>query len=234
MARDARLHGARRAGIIAEPSPRRTACRNPRFFKEPEPFMPRIDAHSFYADCLAQYGETPEGLHFHSVQTQLARFQVLRRLLPETLAPLTIADVGCGFGDLHVFLEQSGELPARYIGLDIHERMVETARRRTGAEILHCDALEGDLPAADYYVCSGAMNTLTLEETRRFIERCYGASRIGFLFNLLHGHDWSMTYNYRKPEEIRAWAAELGACVEIVDGYLYEDFTVALMHPRAG
>jgi SAM-dependent methyltransferase len=221
--------------IIREPAPFPGACPRPKcVFKEKSSVMPRVDAHSFYADCLAQYGETPEGLHFQSVQTQLARFQVLRRLLPETLSPLTIADVGCGFGDLYVFFDNCGELPGRYIGLDIHERMVDTARRRTGAEILLCDALQEALPQADYYVCSGAMNTLTLDETRLFIERCYQASRLGFLFNLLHGHDWSMTYNYRKPREIREWAAELGADIEIVDGYLFEDFTVKLTRPQPG
>jgi SAM-dependent methyltransferase len=190
--------------------------------------MPRVDAHSFYADCLEQYGETAEGLHFQSVQTQQARFRVLRRCLPQELSALTIADVGCGFGDFHLYLDQYASRPARYIGIDIHERMVETARRRTGEEILLRDALHDALPHADYYVCSGAMNTLTREETRLFIERCFAASRVGFIFNLLHGHDWSTTFNYRKPQEIADWAEDMGAAIEITDGYLHEDFTVSM------
>jgi SAM-dependent methyltransferase len=190
--------------------------------------MPRVDAHSFYAECLETHGATAEGLHFHSAHTQLERFRVLRTLLPESLASVTLLDVGCGFGDLYRFLEQAGEPPGRYIGVDIHERMVETARERTGAEILLIDAVTDPLPEADYTVCSGAMNTLTLDETKQFIERCFAASRTGFVFNLLHGHDWSHTYNYRKPAEIEEWAAELGAECRIVDGYLYEDFTAAL------
>ena len=190
--------------------------------------MPRVDAHTFYAQCLEQYGTTAEGLHFHSAHTQVERFRVLRALLPESLESVTLVDVGCGFGDLHRFLDQTGDRPERYIGVDIHERMVETARERTGAEILLLDALFDPLPQADYTVCSGAMNTLTRDETRLFIERCFAASRKGFVFNLLHGHDRSLTYNYREPAEIEEWAAALGAACSIVDGYLHEDFTAAL------
>ena len=190
--------------------------------------MPRIDVHSFYADCLQRYGDTAEGLHFQSAKTQLDRFRVLRECLPEQLSELTLVDVGCGFGDLLRYLEEHGEAPGRYIGIDMHERMVATARERTGAEILLRDALHDPLPEADYYLCSGGMNTLTLEETRLFIERCYGASRRGYVFNILRGADASEIFNYRQPEEIAAWAEELGDDCRIVDGYMYQDFTVAL------
>ena len=96
--------------------------------------MPRIDVHSFYADSLRRHGDTAEGLHFQSVKTQLDRFRVLRECLPEQLSELTLVDVGCGFGDLLRYLEEHGEAPGRYICIDMHERMVATARGRTGAE----------------------------------------------------------------------------------------------------
>jgi SAM-dependent methyltransferase len=190
--------------------------------------MPRIDVHSFYADSLRRYGDTAEGLHFQSVKTQLDRFRVLRECLPEQLSDLSLVDVGCGFGDFLRYLQGQDAAPGRYIGIDIHERMVEIARERTGAEILRADALCDPLPEADYYLCSGGMNTLTLQETRRFIERCYGAARRGYVFNILRGADASEVFNYRQPEEITAWAEELGADCRIVDGYMYQDFTVAL------
>jgi len=195
--------------------------------------MPRVDAHSFYAECLEKYGETAEGLHFHSADYQQTRFRVLREFLPEPLSSLTLVDVGCGFGDLYRYLQTAGDPPGRYIGIDIHERMVEVARRRTGSEILLRDALHDPLPEADWYVCSGALNTLTRDETRHIIERCYQVSRCGFVFNVLRGHDWSHTFNYRKPEEVEEWAAALGADCKIADGYLYEDFTAALTRPLA-
>jgi len=193
--------------------------------------MPRVDAHSFYAETLQRYGETAEGLHFQSAVTQQTRFRVLRECLPRSLSDLTLVDVGCGFGDFLFYLQQGCDTPGRYIGIDIHERMVETARQRTGAEILLSDVLLDPLPAADYYVCSGAMNTLTVEETQAFMARCYAASRNGYVFNILHGSDHSDTFNYRQPNEIEAWARELGAHCRIVDGYMHGDFTVALTRP---
>jgi SAM-dependent methyltransferase len=193
--------------------------------------MPRIDVHSFYRDCLEKHGETAEGLHFQCADNQTARFRVLREYLPEDLTGVSLVDVGCGFGDLYRYLEQQGGAPGRYIGMDLHEYMVEVARRRTGCEILRGDVLHDPLPPADWYVSSGALNTLTKDETRLFIERCWTAARRGFVFNLLRGHDWSETFNYRQPQEIEAWAADLGADVAIADGYLYEDFTVALTRP---
>ncbi|MGB5834717.1 MAG: class I SAM-dependent methyltransferase [Thiohalocapsa sp.] len=193
--------------------------------------MPRIDVHSFYAESLQQHGDTAEGLHFQSETTQLARFRVLCDCFPETLSGLTLVDVGCGFGDFLFYLQERGGAPSRYIGIDIHERMVETARERTGAEILHRDVLKDPLPDADYYVCSGGMNTLTRAETREFMARCFDASTRGYLFNILRGSDYSEVFNYRQPDEIEAWASELGADCRIIDGYLHQDFTVALTRP---
>jgi SAM-dependent methyltransferase len=193
--------------------------------------MPRISVHDFYNGVLAEHGDTAKGLHYNSDSSQQIRFSVLRDLLPERLNDLTIVDVGCGFGDFLLYLRKHGEALGGYIGIDLHERMVAVARERTDAQIIQGDVLSDALPAADWYVCSGSLNNFTLEETRTAIERCYQATRAGLAFNLLRGKDWSDTFNYRQPEEVEAWAAELGAEVSIVDGYLYRDFSASLVKP---
>lgn len=196
--------------------------------------MPRISVHDFYDHVLNHYGDTAEGLHYQSAQSQQTRFRVLRELLPEDLTGLTLVDVGCGFGDFLIHLREHGDEPGRYVGLDLHERMVDVARERTGAEIHQADVLADPLPPADWYVCSGALNNLTRDETRDAVARCYAAAGTGFAFNLLHGKDNSQTFNYRQPAEVEAWAAELGADVKIVDGYLHRDFSAALRKPAGG
>lgn len=195
--------------------------------------MPRIDTHEFYQSAIDRHGPTAEGVHWNSRYTQERRFDVLRAFLPEDISPFTLVDIGCGFGDLHGYLARNGDTPKHYIGIDVLESMVSVARERTGADIRQLDALTEPLPAADYYLCSGAMNTLTKYETACFIERCFAASRSGFVFNLLRGNDDSDTFNCRQPEEVRAWAEQLGALVSIRDGYLRGDFSVAMMHPPA-
>lgn len=190
--------------------------------------MPRVDTHDFYQQALSRHGETAEGVHWNSRYSQECRFDVLRAFLPRDLSDLTLVDVGCGFGDFKTFLAREGELPKCYIGLDALEHMVKVARERTGEDIRLVDALADELPTADYYLCSGAMNTLTREETFRFIERCFAASRRGFVFNLLRGADNSSVFNYRHPDEIAAWAEQAGAEVSFREGYLHGDFSAAL------
>ena len=191
--------------------------------------MPRVDTDSFYRYSLHHYGHSAKGVQWNSAASQLARFVALRRFLPDDLSGLTLADAGCGLGDFYRFLDESGERPGGYLGLDVVEPMVEAARLRTEREILLLDVLAHALPAADYYVCSGAMNTLTRDETQRFIERCFAASTRGFVFNLLLGQDARHSYNLCLPEEVREWTRHLDAEVQIADDYLPEDFTVALL-----
>lgn len=191
--------------------------------------MPRLDNTSFYLDSLTSHGETAKGVQWQSTHSQEQRFSVLRRLLPEDLSALTLVDAGCGFGDLYRYLERHNAAPGRYIGLDVMAPMVEAARRRTGCEIRVCDVLNDRLPAADYYLCSGAMNNLTREETWRFIRHCFAASTHGFIFNLLKGTDGPGSYNYQQPRDLAAFALELGAGTRLEEGYLSGDFTMAFL-----
>lgn len=190
--------------------------------------MPRVDNEVFYSSALAAHGATAEGVHWNSVESQEVRFRVLRSLLPEQLSTVTLADAGCGFGDLFCYLDRNGDRPKQYVGLDVMEPMVETARTRTGCEIRVCNIIEDELPEADYYLCSGAMNTMTREETEQFIRKCYEASARGFVFNLLKGWDTSPIYNLYHPREIKQLGREIAVDLEIREGYLSGDFTVAL------
>lgn len=152
---------------------------------------------------------------------------MLRRFIPENLQSFTIADAGCGFGDLFFYLQKETFPPEHYIGLEIVQPMIQSARERTGCPIISCNILHDPLPGADFYLCSGAMNILTRFETHLFIQRCFEASKLGFVFNLLKGEDDSLVYNYFLPREIKKLGRELGAKVKIKEGYLPRDFTVA-------
>lgn len=189
--------------------------------------VPRIDNETFYRAALSKYGENARGVHWNSADSQRIRFKVLCQFLPHDLSNVTLADAGCGFGDLYLYLQHHNRLPATYTGLEVMEPMIETARERTGCLIRPCDILHDALPQADFYLCSGAMNILTRFETHLFIRRCFEASEQGFVFNLLSGKDDSLVYNYFLPEEIKRLGAELGADVKMKAGYLPRDFTVA-------
>ncbi len=196
--------------------------------------MPRVDTESFYRHALARYGDNAEGVHWRSTESQQIRFDVLRSLLPSDLSRISLVDVGCGLGDLHAFLAARNDLPRQYIGLDAVEAMVERARARTGCTILRCDVLSDPLPEADWYLASGAMALLTHEETGAFIARCLSAAHQGLVFNSLKGSHQSLTFNYLMPGAVEAWALEMDVGLEIIEGYLSGDFSVALTHKGIG
>jgi len=187
--------------------------------------MNRIDNEHFYHSGIIKYGYTPQGLRWHSRESQEIRFSQIVSLLP--LNTLSVVDAGCGFGDLFLYLRSFGKHSLRYIGLDSLEVMVEEASRRTGEQITQCDILTDPLPEAEFYLCSGALNVLTHNAAYRFIERCYDASTRGVIFNFLEGDQESKTFNYLQASKIDTLAERLGAQVFFRRHYYENDCTVA-------
>jgi hypothetical protein len=67
--------------------------------------MNRIDNYRFYASGIIEHGFTPQGLRWHSQKSQNIRFDQLLSLLPNKV--VSIADAGCGFGDLYHYIDLS-------------------------------------------------------------------------------------------------------------------------------
>ena len=185
--------------------------------------MRKITNELFYQGSLKKYGLSVKALHWNSKESQQIRFKTILNLIDEDISTLSIADAGCGFGDFYLYLK---EKPLSYIGLDSMEQMCKEARSRTGCEVLHVNILRDELPRADYYICSGAMNILSRFDTYLFIRRCVEHSKRGFVFNILHGEDDSMLYNYFQIDEIRSFAKKLDLTCKIVTGYMERDMSV--------
>lgn len=187
--------------------------------------MDRVNQEDFYQDGIFEHGLTAEGLRWHSRQSQEIRFHQLVSLLPFNTA--SIVDAGCGFGDLYTYLCAHGKDSIHYIGLDALDIMVKEAQKRTGQSIYQCDILHDSLIEGEFYICSGALNILTLEGGYRFIQRCYEASTRGIIFNFLEGKKTSKTYNYLQAHKIEKLGEKLGARVIFRRGYYENDCTVA-------
>jgi SAM-dependent methyltransferase len=181
----------------------------------------------FYTSSLKRYGSNVKALHWNSTESQTVRFEQILKLLPHDLSAYSVVDAGCGFADLYRFLVDSNQTPKCYVGLDSLTLMVEEARTRVPCKIIMCDILTDDLIEADFYLCSGAMNIMSSFETELFIRRCYEASRMGFIFNVLWGEKEQSIYNYLSVSDIHATAQRLGATCKIFTGYLERDITVA-------
>ena len=158
---------------------------------------------------------------------QQIRFEMLCELLPDVLREQSIYDAGCGFGDFYLYLQNSANLPKKYIGIDSVDAMCTIAKERTSQEIMHADITNTQLPVSDFTLCSGAMNVLTPYETIQFIQNCYSASKKAFIFNVLCGEDNSQTYNYLSKAKIQEIAQTLGVKeVRLREDYLQNDITV--------
>jgi len=183
----------------------------------------------YYGDVVARHGVSAQGVHWNSEATQYKRFEVLLSMI-DLQEEDTLVDAGCGFAELFFYLQEEKIEVAHYIGLEMMEEMVAAAKKRAEIDVRVCDVLSDPLPKADYYFCSGGMNILTREETALFIQRCFEASRKGFVFNLLEGEDSSLLYNYFQPHEIKQIAEVLDADFSLKQGYLVKDFSVCLSH----
>ncbi len=192
--------------------------------------MPRINSEKFYTSAIEMHGTSPQGVNWASKENQLLRFSAILELLPQDLSSYSVADAGCGFGDLHTYMNKKRRTPKEYIGIDSLLDMYSIASDNTGCEIIIADITKDELPNADYYLCSGALNVLTKFETHQFIQNCYNSSKCGFIFNALHGDKESETYNYLTRRDIETIAQELNVGKIIFEsGYLEDDITVAFI-----
>ncbi len=189
--------------------------------------MPRIDNEKFYTSAIELYGLSAQGVNWFSKESQRIRFDMILKILPESLESLSLVDAGCGFGDFYLYAKKKKRIPKTYIGIDLVDDMNSIASEQTGCEILTLDICKDQLPEASYYICSGAMNILNTFETYLFIRNCYEASEYGFIFNVLHGDKQSQTYNYLTTQQIKEIASDLKVENFVIkDDYLEGDITV--------
>ncbi|MFA5461347.1 MAG: class I SAM-dependent methyltransferase [Sulfurimonas sp.] len=189
--------------------------------------MPKIDNKTFYSSAIEMYGITAKGVNWHSKESQNLRFEIILKMLPKEMSEYSVADAGCGFGDLYLYMQKKKRMPKEYIGIDALIDMYSIASERTGCEIVVADICKEELPSADFYICSGAMNVLNDFETHLFMKNCFNSCKVGFLFNVLYGDKESETYNYLTRAKIEKIATELGASEVIFkDDYMQDDVTV--------
>ncbi len=191
--------------------------------------MPRIDNKIFYSSAIEKFGISARGLNWYSKKYQELRFDIILDMLPKDLSSYRIVDAGCGFGDFYFYLNKKSKTIKEYIGIDLHTDMYSIASKRTGCKIILADICRDDIMDADFYICSGGMNILSEFETHLFIQKCYHASKYGFIFNILHGNKNSDIYNYITLETIEKIAKKLNVdFISTKKDYIKDDITIAL------
>jgi SAM-dependent methyltransferase len=158
----------------------------------------------------------------------------------------SVADVGCGLGDLFGFLEARG-LGVRYHGFDINPRMLEAARAKHAhprARFFQRDVVARGFPRRyDYVVASGTFNVRVRRHAayvRAAVEAMYRGCRRAAAFNVLtpiapdhpdreiERRLYGDLFFHAPVEPLVRWCHGLARRVEVRTGYRDWDATLLL------
>lgn len=149
------------------------------------------DVASYYAEKLAQHGETPRGVDWNGEDGQVLRFEQLCKIISKSES-FSLNDLGCGYGALLTTLA-SRYHDFTYLGVDVSEDMIRAAKQRhhDNPQALFITSAEPNV-VADYGVASGIFNVRlgrSDAEWREYLEATLDVldrtSSQGFAFNCL-------------------------------------------------
>ena len=153
-----------------------------------------------YKKNVKRYGFTPRGLFWNSRESQENRFKVLIKLLLKYSINIDknttrIADVGCGYGDLNLFLAKNFKKKFSYKGYDINEEFIDFCKesQRESAELFFVS--DYPLEICDFSVMNGTYNYAVYKSINRWekyliqnLKKCFEKSKLGIIFNLQSAH----------------------------------------------
>lgn len=175
--------------------------------------------------------------------TQQLRFVQLLRLC-DFSAPLSINDVGCGWGALLPFIaKRHPRAQLDYFGTDLSEAMIAEARRLWARRRRAAFEVGGaGMRVADYSVASGIFNVRIdepLPDWEAFIEetlrRMARTSRRGFAVNFLGtlppGVEGRVGLYRTDPDRWAGFCSRtLGCETKLLDAYGMREFTLLARH----
>lgn len=140
-----------------------------------------------YRDAVADMGPGFEAQLWLSKDAQATRFSVITDALGNDSN--IIADLGCGQGDLLVYLHEHNALPKHFIGVEGVDEMTHHAQQRIDQHGInnaifqtHDFVADTKLPSqlvhdakVDTFIFSGSLNTLRMEQAQTVLARFYNA-----------------------------------------------------------
>jgi SAM-dependent methyltransferase len=144
-----------------------------------------------YRTRLEQFGDDPRTLGWDRKENQATRFRIACQEVD--VCDRSVLDVGCGLADFLTHLNDSGNPPGSYCGLDINPELLEVCRRKyPDSEFIQGNLLYDSLPnvTADIVVMFGVLNLRFAEMdnlvfARRLLTAAYRRARVAFVFDML-------------------------------------------------
>ena len=138
-----------------------------------------------------QFGTTPQGVDWNSIESQELRFSILRKIIDPSVKSKSVLDYGCGFGYMYAYMKKNGE-PCKYTGFDISEAMLLEAKKLyKGKDVKWIHSLSAK-QKYDYVIASGIFN-VRLDSSKKnwknymlhTLDKMNSCSKKGFSFNVL-------------------------------------------------
>lgn len=151
---------------------------------------------TLYEDNLTRHGVSSPAVGWRDPGAHVLRFDQLLHVVDPADGPVTVNDLGCGYGALHDHLVERGVALAGYRGYDISAGMLDEARRRVpDGEFILGSTIDRDadlgFACGIFNVRLGADEAAWAAHVDRTLDMLDATSRLGFAFNLLSTYvDW--------------------------------------------
>ena len=150
------------------------------------------DVATYYADRLAEYGNTPRGVDWNGEESQIIRFEQLCKVINLEKPSFSLNDLGCGYGALLDYLQENYAV-CKYRGIDIAHEMIISAQQRHLNVNEACFIISSEPDQlADYGVASGIFNVRLGRTDAEWFDYLQDVldvldctSSLGFAFNCL-------------------------------------------------
>lgn len=199
----------------------------------------RAGISQYYTGKIRRFGATPHGVDWTCVSTQQMRFVQLLKLC-NFKSPLTLNDLGCGYGALLSYLDwRHADAEIDYLGVDLAPAMLVRARRLwRGRPNVSFAGGHASPRIAEYSVASGIFNVrqdqprdLWEDFIAETLDQLHETSRRGFAVNFMSapadGEPEREGIYSAAPER---WAhycsAKFGARTRVIDDYGLREFTL--------
>jgi len=186
-----------------------------------------------YQNQYKKFGIDSRSLFFPG-RKQNVRFNVIKEIgiVPSD----TILDIGCGFGDLLIFLKESINYTGKYTGIDITPEFIEACKRlHPGEDFRELDILQNVISEKwDYVVLTGTLNIEIGEShidfVKNMITKMFYMSKKGISVDFISIYgDNRNEYIFRAdPFEIFSFCRTLTKRICLRYDYLPYEFTLYL------
>ena len=178
----------------------------------------------------AEFGYDPRTLGWTKGRHRL-RYEIL--LEPWSYETASVLDVGCGFGDMYAYCQDTGRAHWRYTGIDIVPALINEGRQRYPQADLRLHDMDRDgMPGKHDVIVASGVFSFRIKDNLAYIERCCErfakAARRGFAVNFMSPVA-DIRYDhlyYADPGEIMKIAARLSKRICLRHDYMPFEYTL--------